>query len=256
VQWGTRHLRAGEQVALVDGDPSPEWMIGRTRLRLRLPQHALAPELSLSPTRSWWARQGGAVAGVLMLVGLVGRGWLDTDADALARDLAGSLLAAVLGGALWCGAWALLSKTFTRQARFGWHLRVFLSSGVALLVVGSVPAAIAFALSWPWLTDYAFVGDIGVAATALYFHLLAVEPARHRAMRWAALSCALTGLAVTLWFNQQRSDRFGQELYMSHLFPPALRLARPVPVSTFVDSLGSLKAALDRKAGELGRGDE
>ena len=103
---------------------------------------------------------------------------------------------------------------------------------LALLALSVVPGLFAFAFSWPWLTDFAFVATSAVAATALYFHLLAVEPARPRLMRWVVATGALVGIALSLWFNVQRTGQLGEELYMSHLFPPALRLARPLPVET------------------------
>ena len=46
---------------------------------------------------------------------------------------------AVLGG-----AWALLSKTISRQGHFGWHLRVFVIAALALLALNAVPGLIAF----------------------------------------------------------------------------------------------------------------
>jgi hypothetical protein len=257
VLLGRQRLASGARAALAaEGEPI-ELTIGRTRLRLRLPGHALAPELALAPSASFTRRAAPLlIAALLLLAGALFRTWLDTDPDNLARAAGGVLLSAIVGGAVWCGAWALLSKTFTRQAHFGWHVRVFLLSGLAMLAVGSVPALIAFAFSWPWLTDFAFVGEIAVAAGALYFHLLAVEPARHRALKWAAAACAIVGVGLTLWFNVQRSDLFGDELYMNHLFPPAVRVARPVAADAFVDGLESLKATLDKKAKEPARGDE
>jgi hypothetical protein len=75
-------------------------------------------------------------------------------------------------------------------------------------------------------------------------------------LKWAAVTCAVVGVLVAVWFNVQRSDQFGDELYMSHLFPPAVRLARPVAVDAFVDGLAPLQATLDRKAKEPARGDE
>jgi len=149
-----------------------------------------------------------------------------------------------------------LSKTITRQGHFGWHLRVFLYASLALLAVAALPALLAFAFSWPWLTDFDFIGSIVVIAAALYFHLLAVEQTRHRVLKWAAATCAVVGVAVAFWFNVQRTDQFGDELYMSHLFPPALRLARPVPVDAFVDGLATLQSTLDKKAKEPARGDD
>jgi len=43
---------------------------------------------------------------------------------------------------------------------------------------------------------------------------------------------------------------------MSHLFPPALRLAKPISTDAFVDGLAPLKATLDKKAREPARGEE
>ena len=53
-----------------------------------------------------------------------------------------------------------------------------------------------------------------------------------------------------MWFNQQRTGRLGDELYMSHLYPPGLRLVRPVSTQRFVDGLPGLQATLDKKARE------
>jgi len=253
VQHGRKYLRAGELEAVaIDTGPGGapiELTLGRTRLRIRLPDQPLAAEQALAAAVPLAKRlRLIAVAAVVLVLGLTFSTYLETDPDAFGRALGNMLLTAVLGAAIWCSAWAMLSKIFTHQAHFGWHLRVFLLSSIALLAVGAVPAVLAFSLSWTWLTDFAFVGMIVVIAAALYFHLLAVEPAKHRMLRWFAAAGAIAGIAVTMWFNEQRTDQLGEELYMNHLFPPALRIARPVPAERLVDSLTSLKATLDKKA--------
>ena len=257
VQFGAKKLLAGASQALASSGDAPEFSIGRTRLRLRLPGHTLAPELPLAVVAPLRQRLVPIVVAALLLVlGMLFNTYLDTDADGLGRAIGGTLLSTVAGALIWCGAWALLTKTFTHHARFGWHLRVFLISSTAWLAVGALPAVLAFAFSWPWLTDFAFFGTYAVGAAALYFHLLAVEPARHRTLRWAAVACAATGVALTLWFNVQRSDQFGEELYMNHLFPPAMRLAKPLASDAFIDDLARLKAPLDKKAKETSGADE
>ena len=257
VQLGTRKLIAGTSHSLASVGDATEFSVGRTRLRLRLPQDKLAAEQPLAVAAPLRQRLVPIlVAALVLLVGMLFNTYLDTDADGLGRAVGSMLLSTVAGGAIWCGAWALLSKTFTHLARFGWHLRVFLISSSAWLLVGALPAVLAFAFSWPWLTDFAFIGSFAVGAAAFYFHLLAVEPARHRALRWAAAACAATGIVLTLWFNVQRSDQFGEELYMSHLFPPAMRLAKPVANEAFIDGLASLKPLLDKKAKETSGADE
>jgi hypothetical protein len=256
VLLGRRRLRSGEQAALAAGDDPIELTAGRTRLRLRLPGHALAPEVALLPAQPLARRLVPIIAATLVLIGgALFNSYLNADPDTFARNAGSTLLAALVGGAVWCGAWALLSKTFAHQARFGWHVRVFLFASIGLMVVNALPALLGFALSWPWLTDFAFVGEIAVAAAALYFHLLAVEPARYRLLKWVAATCAVVGFALTLWFNVQRTDQYGDELYMNHLFPPGLRLARPIATDTFINELAALKPALDKKAKEPGRGD-
>lgn len=257
VQLGTKTLPAGARQVLAATGTAPEFGIGRTRLRLRLPGHTLAPELPLAVVAPLRQRIVSIlVAAVVLVLGMLFTTYLDTDADGLGRAIGATLLSTFAGAAIWCGAWALLTKTFTHQARFGWHLRVFLISSSAWLVLGALPAVLAFAFSWPWLTDFAFVGTYAVGAAALYFHLLAVEPGRQRGLRWAALACAITGVALTLWFNVQRTDQFGEELYMNHLFPPAMRLVKPVSNDAFIDDLARLKPRLDKKAKETTGSDE
>ena len=261
VLLGSRRLRAGERSALpfqVSGDDGRaiELMAGRTRLRLRLAEQALAPEVPLAGLATSTHRLMPVLLAALLLVGgLMFNTFLENDPDGLVRALASTAVIGFAFTALWCGLWALLSKTFTRQAHFGWHLRVFLFAALAWLLVGAVPDLLAFALSWPWVSDYSFVLSCVVAGAALYYHLLAVEPARHRALRWVGAAGAGVGMALMLWFNVQRTDRFGEELYMNHLFPPALRLARPIAADRFVDDLTPLQAELDKKAKEKSNGD-
>jgi len=254
---GARRLRAGEQTALPDADHAIELTLGRTRLRLRLAEHALSPELPLAAVATGMQRFAPLLAaGGALLVGLLFKNYLETDPDGWVRAAASMLVATIVGAVVWCGMWALLSKTFTRQAHFSWHLRVFLFASVALLGLSVLPALLAFALSWPWVSDFAFIATYVVAGAALYFHLLAVEPARHRLLKAVVTTGVGVGVALTLWFNVQRTDRFGEDLYMNHLFLPALRLAKPVSTDQFLEDLAPLQAVLDKKAKEPLRGGE
>lgn len=261
VQVRGRRVRAGEREPLPDDGAPLELVAGRTRLRLRRAGESLAPELPLAAAATRVRRFGpGLAAGGGLVLALAFGTWLDSDPDTFARTLGAAALTAMMGAALWIAMWSLLSKTFTRQTHAGWHLRVFLIASLAWAVVGVVPALIAFALSWPWVADFGFVVGYAVGASALYFHLLGVEPARPALMRGVAVAAFLVGTGLTLWANHQRSDRLGSDLYLSSLFPPALRVARPVPAERFVDRMAALQAVLDRKAreapsGESGPGD-
>ena len=167
VLLGARRLNQGERAPLVAGAAPIELTVGRTRLRLRLPGHALAPELPLAAAATATPHFSVTLALALaLLAGVLFSTWLDTDPDSLGRTVGTTLLASILGASVWCGLWALLSKTFTRQSHFGWHLRVFLLASIAWMALGVLPHLLAFALSWPWISDFAFVASIGVGAAA------------------------------------------------------------------------------------------
>jgi hypothetical protein len=242
-----RHLAAGER--LVVGDTPLRLDAGDTHLTLRLARHALAPEEPLATPRSMWhAAWPTLVAGCVVLVLLLFSTWLDTDPDDWTRALGSMLVAALTAGLTWCAGWSLLSKIFTRRSHFWWHVRVLLLGVLAIDVAGVMSRLLAFSLSWPTLSDFSFVPLYAIAAAMLYFHVQGVEPRRPQRMRAVAVGMFIAGTALSLWFNRQNRDQFGDELYMNHLFPPALRVARPIDTDTFAKNLVSLQAVLDEKA--------
>lgn len=256
VALGRDRLKAGESRIVVDAGSDLDLHVGRTQLRLRLAGQALEPELAMAPTvtadRHWLPTLAIALVVLLFVLAVT---WIDTDPDNFSRAAGTIALTTIAAGAIWCGLWALLSKTFTRQGHFGWHVRVFVIASLTTMILGALPPLVAFAFSWPWVTDFSFVAVYATVAAAIYFHLLAVEPARVRLMRAVAITGFVAGVALSLWFNVQRTGRPGEELYMSHLFPPQLRVARPVAVDRFVQQLGPMQAILDRKAREPASGD-
>jgi pSer/pThr/pTyr-binding forkhead associated (FHA) protein len=257
VSVGLHRIPAGSRRVIPHDSAAIDFGAGRSRLRLRLPEAPLAPELPLAGVAVHNLRIVPSLGiGALLLVGIVFNSYLDSDPDTFSRAAGNALLAALSAAAIWCGAWALLSKTITRQSHFSWHLRVFMLAGLTLLGLAAVPGLLAFSLSWPWLTDFSFIATYAVGATALYFHLLAVEPARPRLLRWVVATGAVVGVVLTLWFNLQRTSRVGEELYMSHLFPPKLRLARPLATDRFIAELAPLRALLDKKAKEAPSAEE
>lgn len=255
VRAGARRLAEGER-AEVGAEPLVI-RAGDTTLRLRLAEHALAPERPLRTASGWWHHHAGDVVLALLVLAATAAGvWVDLDPEQLARPLAGAVLSLAFGLMLWCGGWALVSKLFTRRLHFSWHLRVAL---VATLVSQAVMFAAnlgAFAFSWPALSDYRFVAVYAVVATMLYFNLLGIEPRRPRRLALLAGALCVGALGYAMWNHQQARDEFGEELYMSHLFPPVLRVARPVDGASFVERLTPLREDLDERARDAGADDE
>jgi FHA domain len=246
-----RAVAAGEQVPLPAGphDKPVSLVLGRTQLRLRLATQLLAPEQRLGTARV--LTQGLPTLLALALAAALVLGfntWLDSEPELLTKSLASSAISALAIGFGWAGVWTLLSKVFTHQAHFGWHLRVMLLAVLAWEALMAGTSLLAFAFSWPWITDFNFVPAYAILGAMLYFHLQAVEPLHPRRTLGFAVGSALTGLALSLWFNVQATDRVGSELYMNHLFPPALRVAKPLELSEFMQGAAGLQARVDAKA--------
>ena len=254
---GRERVAGGAAKEIADDGREVELHIGRAQLRLRLPGHPLGAEQAMTPVvvndKRWLPTFGIALA---VLAVVLANTWIETDPDNLARTLGAVVLTTITGGAIWCGLWAMLSKTFTRQSHFAWHVRVFVIASLITLTLSVLPPLLAFAFSWPWVTDFSFIATYATIAGAIYFHLLAVEPTRERLMRGVAATGFAVGVALTLWFNVQRTGRPGEELYMNHLFPPQLRLAKAKPVDSLIDGLAPMQGILDRKARERSGGDD
>jgi len=244
---GSQRLVAGERWQAA---ASPSTIVaGRSHLRLRLAEHPLAPEMPLTATRV--LAQGRTT--IAWLIGLnvlavVFDTYLEIDPDPFARTVSMTLMGSLAIALGWCGAWTLLSKLFTRQAHFSWHVRVLLTTTLALEAVGALSSLLGFMFSWPWLPGYAFVAQAAVAALGLYFHLQAVEPHRPWFTRAFAATAFVVSIGLLAWGHWQRTESTRSALFQSAMFPPALRVARPVDIETFLARLQPLEAELEAKA--------
>ncbi len=241
---GNERLVAGQSTCL--SAPAVLLHVGTTTLRLRLPGQALAPELRIE-ARPLALRGPTALWGSLMLSSMlvVLYTWITSDPGEWPPNLGLGLLtcAGVLLG--WSGLWALLCKVITRRSHFGWHVRVALLASLVWAVAGVVPGWIAFTLSWPGVSSFAFVLPHLVLAAAMTYHLRKVElhsAAQRRSMVGLVLCL---GVGLNLWANQSLNSRWGQDLYLTHLYPPEWRLAPAHDLDHFMQGAVDLQEALD-----------
>jgi len=250
-----RHIANGERIAV--GSTPLRLEVGDSHLCLRLAHHPVPPERPLRKPRSFWHAAWPIVtAGVAVVAVLLFTTWLDADPDDATRALGAMLLTMLVAATAWSAGWSLVSKIFTRRSHFWWHVRVMLIGVLAIDLVGSAAHLLAYSFSWPAVSDFTFVYTYAIVAAMLYFHVLGVEPKRPVRMQAVAVGMFVSATVLSLWFNHQTRDQLGEELYMNHLFPPALRAARPLETDAFVKGLSSLKPTLDDKARKRDVGDE
>ncbi|MCM5680796.1 FHA domain-containing protein [Schlegelella sp. S2-27] len=229
--------------------PGEDWVAGRTRVRVRLAGEVLAPEVPLPRPSAW--RMASLLA---VLTGLVGwSAWtqyLDSDPGQFLSGLAPLLIsvAALLAG--WSFLWALGSKLFQHRFDYWTHVRIAATGLLASGVLSAVLGVLAFMTSWVLLSQVRDAAEVLVFAGAVYAHLGAVLPQRRRMFAWGVGAAAIAGLATVAAFQYQRTDRFGPELYLTVLPPPAFRFAPAVAPDEFLEEVAATKDSLDAKARE------
>lgn len=240
---GVVHRGKRVQHIVLDGDTVVR--LGHTSLRVRAADAAVAPEL-LDRTRHGWE---GALPGTLgmLLVGVVSvfLMWLiDTQAFELIRYVQAFAIGAA-AALLWSGIWAFANRLFGRHARLGRHLFIF-GCGLKLMVSLRLAASSAgYAFSLEGLTRYGSHVVIAIVAGMLYFHLATVRPQRTRRLATICAALAVFGSGLVLIANEQRIGQVGDELYMSVLMPPEMRVSRDHSIDEYMGQVGAMKARLD-----------
>jgi pSer/pThr/pTyr-binding forkhead associated (FHA) protein len=238
VARGRRHHRV-----LLDGDTVVR--LGHTSLRVRAASHAVAPEL-VDRTMHGWEGALPGLAGVVLtaMVSLFVMWLADTQSFELIRYL--SAVAYGVGAALvWSGIWAFANRLFGRHARLGRHLFIFGCGVAALAGLRLGGSALGYAFSLEAFTRYGSHVAIALVAAMIYFHLTTVRPQRPRRSASICIGLALLGSGLALIANEQRNGRPGDELYMSVLMPPQMRVSPDHSVDEYMGQVGAMKARLD-----------
>ena len=227
----------------IDGDTVVR--LGHTSLRVRAANFPVAPE-QLDRTSHGWEGALPGLAGMLLIgsVALLSVWLNDTQAFQLIRYLQ-ALAYGVGAGLVWGGAWACANRLFGRHARLGRHLFIFGCALSAITAFKLVASGLAFAFSLEAITRYGSHVAILLAAGMLYFHLSTVKPGKARRFVLPCLTLALLGSGLNLIGNEQRSGRLSDELYMSVLLPPSMRVAHNHSVEQFLGEVNAMKAGLD-----------
>lgn len=243
----------GEHFDWPDGTPLE---IGRTRLALRLADTAIAEEQAL-PQFPWRTLATTVILVALTVAVALGSSWLDAnDVSKYLKSLPGLLLTLVVVLGAWCGLWAIANKVFDHRLQFWRHMRIACTMVLAVEAVDGAASLAAFAFSWEALSRFDYLLTSLVLAAGIYAHLAAVLPRRRVGLAWAVGTVVL--LAVPAWLGTQWLDRMrlSNELYMSGLFPPSLRVAPAVPIPQFLQETQTLRGRLDRRLLSDGHADD
>lgn len=248
-----KHHGQGDRFDWPQGTPID---LGRTHVTLRLADAPIAEEQPL-PQFPWRTVAATAALVALVAAAALGSSWLEArDASQYLKSLPGVLLVLLLALGAWSSAWAAANKVFGGQLQFWRHVRIACAAALGVDVVHLVAHFIAFSFSLEVFSQFANVLVVLVLAVALYAHLATVLPRRRLGLAWTVAAVVALGLPSWLgaqWLNRMRLT---DTMYMSSLFPPSLRVAKPAPVEQLLQDAESLRSKLDRRLRDDGLADE
>lgn len=238
VSKGKRH-----QLLALEGDTVAR--IGHTTVRVRSADFPVAPELVDRTMHGWEGLLPGVVGMLMTVLFAISTKWLG-DTQSFEPVLYLQAMAKAMAAALaWAGVWAFGNRLFGRHARLGRHLFIVGCALTALNVFKLSSSLLAYAFSLEWITRYSSHAAIAIVCGMLFYHLCTVKP--HHARRFAVTCMAmlLLGSGLILLSNDQRSGSTADDLYMTLLLPPAVKVAGDHSVDDFMGEVGKLKPALD-----------
>jgi hypothetical protein len=219
--------------------------IGHTNVRVRGADFPVKPELVDRTMHAWEGLLPGVIGMLMTAVFAITTLWLgDTQSFQPVRYLQAIAVGAA-AALVWSGIWAFGNRLFGRHARLGRHLFIVGCALTALNIFKLVSSLLAYAFSLEWITRYGSHAAIAIVCGMLFYHLCTVKP--HHARRFGTVSLALLllGSGLTLLSNEQRSGRTADELYMTLLLPPSVKVAGDHSVDEFMGKVGALKPSLD-----------
>lgn len=229
---------------VVDGNA--QYRLGHTRLRIRSRHFEVAPELEDAINHRWEGWKP-ALSGLLLaaLTSLANTWFNDLSQSDFSRYLLALIymLIAALG---WSGVWALLGRLFTGHAHFGRQLFI---TGAAFLVFEcweNLSSLLAYAFSWETLANFTSHPSVLIFAVVLYFQLRTAGFKKPERLKFYLTGLMLLTSAVILTKQYQASNHFADQLYLSRLYPPSMRLSANEARDGFIADMRHLQEQVDK----------
>lgn len=254
IDLGSRNgvVHNGKRQARLDIDGNTVFRLGHTNLRVRTADYSVADEMR-DTTLHYWEGLPPALTGLalMVLLALLSTWVTNTDKAESIRYVTG--LAGLLSiGLLWSGGWSLANRLFGGQTRFGRHLFIAASGLLVMEIASLLESLAAYAFSLETLTRYGSHVAVAIGAGMVYFHLVTINPVhKRRRFAIAAIFMFFLGSGMTLIVNYQSRGRLADELYMSELLSPGLRLSSDKTIEQFIAESGQMESKVDAERGKM-----
>ena len=219
--------------------------LGQTSLRIRA-ANFIVEEEAFDTSNYNWEGWRPAVTGALMIAAMALVSVWSGDTEKFPPVHYFMAMAGILGvGLVWSAVWAFANRLFGGHARFGRHVFIAACGMLAAEIASYTTGIMAFSFSWEVLSRYGSHFYFAIAAVTLYFHLKTIKARSPRRLMITAGLIALLGSGFMLMANYQRSGKLADELYMTELYPPSLRISKDQSLNHFMSAAEKLKAQVD-----------
>ena len=246
---GMTYLGRAESQVHINGNSVVR--LGQTHLRVRLSNFEVEPEV-VDTNNYHWEGVRPALTGVAIIVLLtISSTWLSQTGPFNLLVYLQSGISFLMVAALWSGVWAAANRLFAKHPRFGRHLFIVACGMLSLQIWESVSAVLAFMFSWAWLTRFSNQVEILLLVFVLYFHLCTIKRRYPRHLLILFLVFGAMGSGLSLMSKHKNTGNFGDELYMSEILSPGLRLSQDESLDNFTNKADKLKTIVDQERGKV-----
>ncbi len=219
--------------------------LGHTNLRVRTADFAVPAEQLVNNNPQWEGLKPALVGLALATASALFATWISVIQQTSAITYLFALLMMLAMLLIWSGCWAFANRVLSGKLRFGRHLLIAAIAMVAMDVWDLVSISLAYIFSLEFLSRYGSHMYMVIAGGMLFYHLHTINQQHPKRLMKISAALALLGSSIILMSNYQRSGSFADELYMSELLPPSLRLSGNQNIGDFMQDAQTLKSASD-----------
>lgn len=240
---------AAGRVTEAELGPDDVVRLGRTQIRVRLPTHAVRPELPLR-AMALYRRPAAFAIMAAALAGLtIWAAWIATTSKDEWALLLYPVLSMCVGVGLWISVWSLVSRTVGGRANFAAHGFVACAALAALALAETLFEYVSFGFDASWLDSVGGAAGAAIVAYMLYRHLRLNSRAPRRRLGIIATSVVAAGFGIAAgleWAGE--SQREGRQRYDGTLKPPAFLWVSGVTPEAFLADGEKLRRKADAAA--------
>lgn len=231
-------------------DGNKHYRIGHTEIRIRTLDFDITTEkIDLSDHR-WDGWIASIIAVVIISITGLFEQWTRDFQDQNISQYLLILVGVLTASAGWVGAWSLVNRLLSGRSRFGRHALIAACGLLATGLWENISSLVAYAFSWESLATFTAHPGILIGAVTIYYHLMSLGLKHSERIKYYVASITIFASIVVLVQNYQSSHYLRDQLYMSTIYPPAVRISNEISLEDLSGNIESLKQKIDENRKE------